>query len=299
MRAGAAWLIASLALIVGTGAFAAEGEVRRVAVNGTELAYVEAGQGEPLVLVHGGLQDHRFWDELLPHFAQGYRVIAYSRRNHFPNPVSEDGAPDGAGDLHGEDLAALVGALGLGRVHVVAHSSGAVAAMFLAADHPELVRTLALNEPPAAGMLSGAPGGAEVLQEFGTRLAAAREAFRARELDHAVPLFIDGVRGPGAFSRSSETVRRMAMDNALAHLADAVSTRPRAPFGCGAARRIAAPTLLINGEHSHRFFHRIADELGRCLPQSERATIPRASHTVPADNPQSYGEAVIAFLSRH
>jgi hypothetical protein len=88
-------------------------EVKRISVNGTELAYVELGQGEPIVFVHGGLQDYRMWSEHLPQFAERYRTIAYSRRNNYPNDVSPDGMPDGAADAHGDDLAALVRALGL------------------------------------------------------------------------------------------------------------------------------------------------------------------------------------------
>lgn len=299
MISGVARLIAFFAFAVWVSAVAAADEVRRVSVNGTEFAYVEAGQGVPVVLVHGGLQDYRLWSGHLPRFAQRFHVIAYSRRNHFPNAVAEEGAPDGAGDIHGEDLAALVGALGLGRVHVVAHSSGAVAALFFAANRPEMVRALALNEPPAAGLLTGTPDGQAVLREFGAGLAPARDAFRARDLDRAIRLFVDGVGGPGAFDRRSEAHRRMAMDNALAHLADNISTRPRAPFGCDAARRITAPTLLTNGERSPVFFHRIVDALERCLPRSDRVAIPGASHTVPSESPQAFAEAVMAFLARH
>lgn len=274
-------------------------ELRRVPVGAAELAYIEAGQGDPVVLVHGGLQDYRFWNVLLPRFAERYRVVAYSRRNHFPNSAAEDGAPDGAADIHGDDLAALVGALGLGRVHVVAHSSGAVAALFFAAKYPETVRTLALNEPPAVGFLAGLPDGPGILREFGSRVSAAREAFLARDLDRAIRLFADGVGGPGTFDRRSPADQRMAMDNALSHLADNVSTRPRAPFGCDAAKRIAAPTLLTTGERSQAFFHRIVEELNRCLPQAQHVVVPAASHTVPGENPQLYGDAVLAFLSRH
>jgi non-heme chloroperoxidase len=274
-------------------------EVKRVSLNGVELAYVEAGQGDPVVLVHGGLQDYRLWREIVPRLAKQFRVIAYSRRNHFPNAVDADGAPDVAGDIHGEDLATLVGLLRLQRVHVVGHSSGAVAAMFFAAKYPELVRTVALNEPPAAGLLADTADGNIILREFGAGMGPAREAFRTGRLDDAVRLFVDGVGGAGAFNRRSEADQRMALDNALAHVADTLSKQPRAPFGCDAAKRITAPALLTNGERSPKFFHRIVDELARCLPRSERVIVPIASHTVPTENAESYAQAVLGFLSRN
>ena len=136
-------------------------ELKRVSANGTVLAYVELGQGEPVIFVHGGLQDYRMWLQHLPKFAGRYRAIAYSRRNNYPNETSPDGVPDGAADVHGEDLAAFVRALGLSKVRIVAHSSGAHAALFFAASHPDMVVSLALNEPPAAGMLVGTENGGE------------------------------------------------------------------------------------------------------------------------------------------
>jgi pimeloyl-ACP methyl ester carboxylesterase len=44
-------------------------EIKRISANGTEFAYVEFGQGEPVIFVHGGLQDYRMWTEHLPKFA--------------------------------------------------------------------------------------------------------------------------------------------------------------------------------------------------------------------------------------
>src|SRR2546423_15242527 len=81
-------------------------EYKYADVNGIRMTYVEAGAGDPVVLVHGGLQDLRFWK---PHhldvFAKRYRAIAYSRRNHFPAEVSPEGGQDAAAGLHGDDLA--------------------------------------------------------------------------------------------------------------------------------------------------------------------------------------------------
>src|SRR5882724_7875580 len=145
--------------------------VKRVSANGTEFSYVEAGQGEPVIFVHGGLQDYRMWAEHLPKFAGRHRAIAYSRRNNFPNDVGVDGMPDGAADVHGEDLAAFVRALGLSKVRVVAHSSGAHAALFFAAENPDMIVSLALNEPPATGLLTGVPNTADMLKEWGSNQA--------------------------------------------------------------------------------------------------------------------------------
>ena len=56
-----------------------------VEVNGARLAYLEAGRGDPLIFVHGSLEDLRIWHRQVEQFAEYYRVIAYSRRYHHPN----------------------------------------------------------------------------------------------------------------------------------------------------------------------------------------------------------------------
>lgn len=274
-------------------------DVKQVSVNGMQFAYVEAGQGDPVVLVHGGLQDYRFWNAHLPVLAKTYRVIAYSRQNHFPNATSRDGLPDAAADVHGEDLAAILTGLGVKRAHIVAHSAGAHAALFFASNHPEMVQTLIINEPPATGLLAGTLVGVDVLKAQAARMAPSREAFQKSDIDAALRLFAEGVGGPGTYERRSESDRKMMSDNALSSVADVISTRPRAVFTCDMARRISAPTLVTNGERSPEFFHRIVDELERCLPQRTRVTIPGSSHTVPGEAPHAYDEAVLAFIASH
>jgi pimeloyl-ACP methyl ester carboxylesterase len=139
-------------------------DMKQVRVGDDKLAYIESGQGDVIVLVHGGFQDYRLWKQHLPAFSKGYRVIAYSRRNHFPNSTSNDGLPDGAADAHGEDLAAFLTALDVKQAHIVAHSSGAHAALFFASNHPEMLRTLVINEPPASALIAGTPAGAATLK---------------------------------------------------------------------------------------------------------------------------------------
>jgi non-heme chloroperoxidase len=274
-------------------------EIKRVSANGTELAYVELGQGEPVVFVHGGLQDYRMWARHLPKFAGRYRTIAYSRRNNYPNDVSPEGMPDGAADAHGEDLAAFVRALGLSKVRIVAHSSGAHAALFFAALHPEMVVSLALNEPPATGILVGVADVADMLKAWGNGLAPAREALKAGETKAGIPLFVDAVGGQGAYERRSDADKKMNLDNVASYQADATTKRPRPVFTCDMAKAINAPVLLSNGERSPKFFYRIIDQLEVCFPNHQRIVIAGSSHTVPSENPDAYDEAVLAFLAKH
>ena len=88
------------------------------------------------------------------------------------------------------------------------------------------------------------------------------------------------------------------MDNAIAHQADALSTRPRPNYTCAMARRITIPVLITNGDHSPRFFHAVTDVLARCIPGAERASFV-ASHGVPGEQPELFAYAVLGFLKKH
>ena len=53
-------------------------------VNGYEMAYVEQGAGEPVLLVHGSLNDHRFWAPQMYAFAARFRTVAVCLRHCWP-----------------------------------------------------------------------------------------------------------------------------------------------------------------------------------------------------------------------
>ena len=91
---------------------------RRVAVNGTRLAYFEQGSGAPLVLVHGGVSDLRIRNGQISALAQHFRVLVYSHRYARPNAEIPDGADDPQ-QAHVDDLAALIELRNLERAHLV------------------------------------------------------------------------------------------------------------------------------------------------------------------------------------
>jgi non-heme chloroperoxidase len=99
--------------------------------------------------------------------------------------------------------------------------------------------------------------------------------------------------------RRSDADKKMNRDNFATYQADAVTTRPRPNFMCKMANAIVAPTLLLNGELSPKFFHKVNDELGACLPNHERAIVNGSSHTVPSERSESFNEAVLVFFSKY
>ncbi len=272
-----------------------------VMANGVELTYVEQGQGEPVILVHGSLNDFRSWGFQLPTFAQHYRTVAYSRRDHWPN-ATQGNAENYDPSMHADDLAALIETLGPGPAHLVGSSHGALTMLLVAARRPELVRTLVLGEPPLLLWLNGVSGGSALLKAFmASAWEPARQALEQGDLEEGVRLFLDGTLGPGAFDQLPPPVRAMMLDNAPT-LRQETATPPETYFSaltCEEASGIRAPALLLTGEFTPAIFRLVNDELAGCLAASERATIPGASHAHHAGNPPVYNETVLGFLASH
>jgi pimeloyl-ACP methyl ester carboxylesterase len=269
-----------------------------IRVNGTDLTYVEEGEGDAVVFVHGTLGDYRAWIDMLPAFAPHYRTVFYSRRRHWPNAWPDDDSGCEA-PVHAADLAALIEALDLAPAHLIGHSYGALPSLLLAAEQPHLVRTLVLGEPPLMSWLNTLPEGQPLVADFMTSaVAPCRDAFAQGEGEAAVRAFIDGVIGAGAFDQLPAEIRAEMMDNAPEldlHVGAGESTWP--PFFCDDAGNVRVPTLLLSGELSPPMFEPITEELARCLPLVERATIPGVSHDL--WDPPVFTATVLAFLARY
>src|SRR5437868_1671772 len=104
-------------------------QLKMVSANGVQLHYLERGQGTPLIFLHGGLGDYREWLGEIGAFSEQYRVIDYSRRYDYPN--TNPPIPTYSASTDASDLAGLLDALNLDRVHLVSYSYGAYASLFL------------------------------------------------------------------------------------------------------------------------------------------------------------------------
>jgi pimeloyl-ACP methyl ester carboxylesterase len=112
-----------------------------VELGGVRTWYDERGEGEPLVLLHGGLVDARFFDKNIDALADRFHVFLPERRGHGHTP-DVDGPI--TYELMAQDTIAFLEAAVGGPAHLVGHSDGAVVAMLVALRRPDLVRELAL-----------------------------------------------------------------------------------------------------------------------------------------------------------
>ena len=272
-------------------------------VNGTRLAFRLAGDSgaTPVVLVHGSLADLKSWSGQETAFAQSYRVLVYSRRYHPPNPRVEDNQTYSP-KLHAEDLAALLLTLDVAPAHVVGSSYGAYIALQLVRDHPQLVRSLVLAEPPVVSLLTGSEEGDAARRTFySNTLDPARAAFVHGDSVGAVRLFYDATAGRGAFDQLAPAARAELLTHAYELGREMLAERSDyyPPITCAELGRITTPVLLVRGERSPRMFQLISDELARCLQNDTTVTIRGSGHPPNAANAAYFTRTVLRFLATH
>jgi pimeloyl-ACP methyl ester carboxylesterase len=274
------------------------------------LYYTERGAGDAVVLVHGGLSDGRTWQAQLEALSTRHRVIAYTRRDHLAARAQAE-APDQMGkDI--QDLAALIGKLGLGPVHLVGHSWGAFVCLWLSIRRPDLVRSLVLGEPPFLPLfVSSPPKPQELIRMFAISPATAMAVLRFGMRGFATPTSVvkrDGAlmfaRSPmgmpagkaqDARAESSSKVKRSEVRDNLEALRSEFLANNFGPLSDELLEQVKVPVLLLTGEDSPAFLTRLIDRLEQMLPDSRRVTIEGASHFMHEDNPEAFNREVLAF----
>lgn len=268
-------------------------------MNGVELTYIEQGQGEPLLLLHGGQGDYRSWEPQMKMLSPQFRVISYSRRYHYPNnnPLTEKYH---SAYTEADDLAALVRKLNLGRVHLIGTSIGAFTALVFAVKHPEMVRSLVLAEPPIHQWVKDSANGATAYNEFRTTIwAPATEAFKREDDEAAMRILVDGLSEEGRFDKLSSEARAAAIQNSRFFKANTLSSDPFPNLSKDKVRRLRIPVLIITGENTIKLHKLVNEELARLIPNAEQAIIPNAGHGSPRENPQAFNDAVLKFFANH
>lgn len=158
-------------------------------VPGARIYHEVQGTGPTLLLIAGGPTDAAAFAGLSPHLADRYTVVAYDPRGNSRSTF--DGEPEEQRlDVHGDDAARLIDALGDGPAYVFGTSGGAQIGLNLAARHPERVRTLVAHEPPCIMLLD------DPSEELATN-AELYDTYRRDGVDAAVQKFmvISGMAG--------------------------------------------------------------------------------------------------------
>ncbi len=258
-----------------------------VKANGLEVAYTRAGEGPPLVFVHGAAEDGRVWQPQLAALADEFTVVAWDE----PGAGSSSELPPDFGLTDYADcLAGLIDALALGPAHVAGISWGGTVAQELYRHHPRLVATLLLVDT-YAGWKGSLPAGEVRARVTGARQMLARPA---EEFDPTFPGLFAG-DPPAEFVPLLEAVgaavRPRSLETQLAAMA-AADQRDLLP-------RIEVPTLLIWGELDARSPLSVARQFERAVPDTKLVVIPACGHVCNLERPAHFNAAVREFCRAH
>lgn len=187
-------------------------QVKQMRVNGVDLAYVEEGQGETVVFVHGAFGDWRNWEGLRPAIAERYRFVALSLRYHYPNGWPDNGQNYSAAQ-HVEDVAQFIRQLNVGKVHLVGSSLGGRLVGYVALKYPELLRSVVMGDPSI--IVPASAEGKAAAAEMGKDTAKSVQAAKAGDDKQAAILLYNAVMNdPDAFRKAPVATQQRLLDNA-------------------------------------------------------------------------------------
>jgi pimeloyl-ACP methyl ester carboxylesterase len=263
-------------------------------VGGYEMAYLDAGEGSPLVCVHGSLCDFRIWGSVIGPLTTKHRVIAVSLRHFFPDQW------DGVGDTysiarHIDDVIAFVAQIEPRPVDLMGHSRGGHISFRVAQQRPDLLRRLILAEPGGELDATLDPDYKPGPSPLAARFAASAEKIAAGDIDGGLEYFMDSLEGPGAWKRIPPTAKQLLRDNAMTLLGQVRDQRP--PFSKADAESIRTPTLFIGGANTKGALPKVLRVLAAHVAGSRTEIIPGATHPMFEQAPQKYCDIVLNFLA--
>lgn len=286
---------------------------RRIRSNGVTIQYATAGEGPPVLMLHGYPQTHVMWHLVAPVLARDHRVVCADLRG-YGDSSKPRGLPDHGNyskRVMAEDMVGLMRALGHERFHVVGHDRGARVAHRLARDHGERVRTLTVIDICPTLKMYGS-----------TSMAFARAYYHWFLFIQPEPVpekMVAAVGLAGMFGRQgvilgtpSDLFAPAALREYLrcfdAKMIHASCEDYRASAGIdldhdradvSAGRKLAMPVLAIWGSRGvvGRMFDCAAD--WREVADDVTGVALDSGHFVPEERPTEVAEAIREFLSRH
>lgn len=237
-------------------------------INDIEMYYAVYGEGEPLLLLHGGLGNADYFANQIPAFVEaGYQVIAVDSRGHGRSTVTE--TPIGYA-LMASDVLALMDFLEIESASLVGWSDGGIIGLDIAINHPER-----LNKLVAYGA-NYIPSG--VRTDIGED-----DVFNAY-IEQAMVDYQRLAPNPDGF------------DAFLANIGNMWATEPN--FTEAQLMGIEVPTLIIDGWQEEAIYAEHAFEMAQLIPNAELVLMPGVGHFAMFLTPDMFNSIVLNYLGR-
>ncbi len=252
-----------------------------VSPDGTTIAVWRAGDGPPLVLVHGSAADHSRWAPVLPALAERFEVLAIDRRGR-----GQSGDADGyAIEREFEDVAAVSEWAGE-DVAVLGHSYGGICALE-AALLTDTIAKLVLYEPPM-GFLASPP---QVVDQLHALLEAGRReellVFFMREVAGLPPDQVELLRSLPAWEARLAVVHTIPREE---------QANRQYVFDPDRFRGLRVPTLFLEGSDSPDPFRAAGEAVEAALPDCRVNVMPGQRHAAMDTGTELFVGEVITFL---
>ena len=255
------------------------------------LEYEENGDGEEVLLIHGG----HIADAFLPlmreaALADPYHLIRYRRRG-FAGSDPHSGPFSIEEQAH--DALALMKHLGVEHAHVIGHSYGGAIAVQLAIEAPSLVQSLVLLEPAIFP--------AEIASVVKEMSAPTFDAYRSGDVTKAVDLFLSMVSGPDWRTEVEKTVPgcpEQAEKDAATYFEVESPALDNWTFDRARASRISQPVLYAIGSETLPLIEVVKQHFQSLVPQTEQVVVPGVNHSMQMQDPKAVAAPIADFLSR-
>lgn len=247
----------------------------------TRLWYWDTeGSGTPVVFLHPASGSALIWLYQQPVFAgAGYRVIAYSRRNHY----GSEPAPSDNPGIASVDLENLSQFLGLERFHAVSSAAGGSVAADYAFSHPEKLLSLTVS----SNNLAAANG---YIAETAARI-------RPKEWE-ALPRWFQEL-GPSYRAVNPEGVEKWIELNQLSETGKGARQKRAHVVTPEMLETLKVPTLLMTGTADLYTPPSITRMISRHVPNNEVAIAAESGHSPYWEQPEFFNRTVLDFIGRN
>jgi pimeloyl-ACP methyl ester carboxylesterase len=253
---------------------------------GVQIRYSDRGEGEPIVLIHGGFGNADVWDELgftSTLMDAGYRVVAFDMRGH--GKSDKPHAPLQYGLEMSADVGRLLDHLDINRAHVCGYSMGAVVANNFRSTHPERLLTVVLG---GGGVLSSESVFFRRHMEFADLIERGALEPVIREL---LP-----PEGPALTEEEIDAICQPLISGNDLQAISAILRAQNRVEPIENLRSNAVPTLALIGELDPN--KRDVDTMAKYMSNLEVVVIRGADHPFAMSNP-TFLQALLKFLAKH
>lgn len=264
----------------------------KVKVNGITMNYESQGSGEPLILIPYLAADNACYAFQVADYAKHFTCISLD-----PRGAGESDKPAGtwSTELFADDVASFMQAIGVEKAHVSGVSLGAAIGLWLAAKHPERVKTLSIHSawPKSDPFLKVVVGGWQTI---------------AKGLGSVQEMIIQGIF-PFCFTPELYAAKPEYIDQ----LAAFVKSRPKQPLDAFLRQsdaviahdalsqldKIKAPTQITFGQHDMVTSTRFVEPLTSGIKNSDLVIFEMCAHAAIYERVSEFNEKTLEFLKRH